>query len=312
MWNVSYTACSFVMHKKRKINERCFLYEKCIKNENENKLYNAKEVIEKYIDSCNKLRDNVSEKRLFKMKKVKEGIEGKIEYVLVEIESGRYGYASSITNKDTQKVTYEQKETDASLMKFEVAILFPKDMENKKAFKGFMFFQNYGQYGIKTETIRGLKNFLSSDYNATIWVGNISPDIFIDTMLKEENLQKICFVNNKVSIDSSDNMSFAYGKEQRIIEKIKLAPSFISKLKGYMKGNSRIFEFENKEYDDVKVELKIGERKRIIGLNNIERVSIIESLPEDLIKNGEIDRERYIKIILERTSEYMEKVICYG
>ena len=37
MWNVSYTACSFVMHKKRKINERCFLYEKCIKNENENK-----------------------------------------------------------------------------------------------------------------------------------------------------------------------------------------------------------------------------------------------------------------------------------
>ena len=79
-----------------------------------------------------------------------------------------------------------------------------------------------------------------------------------------------------------------------------------------MKGNSRIFEFENKEYDDVKVELKIGERKRIIGLNNIERVSIIESLPEDLMKNGEIDRERYIKIILERTSEYMEKVICYG
>lgn len=49
---------------------------------------------------------------------------------------------------------------------------------------------------------------------------------------------------------------------------------------------------------------------RTIGLNNIENISVIESLPDDL-KNidGDIDTSRLVEIVCKQTEEYMKKVI---
>ena len=56
----------------------------------------------------------------------------------------------------------------------------------------------------------------------------------------------------------------------------------------------------------------MGGRDRIIGLNNIENVSIIESLPDDL-KNadGDINTQRLVIIVSTQAKEYMKRVICY-
>lgn len=84
----------------------------------------------------------------------------------------------------------------------------------------------------------------------------------------------------------------------------------MSRLKGYLAGSNRIFEFENKEYDDVKICAEVGGRPRTIGLNNIENVSVIESLPDDLKDiNGDIDTSRLIEIVCKQTEEYMRKVV---
>ena len=84
----------------------------------------------------------------------------------------------------------------------------------------------------------------------------------------------------------------------------------MSRIKGYLAGSNRIFEFENKEYSDVKVNVDVGGRVRTIGLNNIENISVIESLPDDL-KNidGDIDTSRLVEIVCKQTEEYMKKVI---
>jgi hypothetical protein len=243
---------------------------------------------------------------------IAQGSDEKFNHLLMEIESGRYGYKSNITDKETQKVAYQQKETDAPLMKFYLTILVPKIIENAKVFKGFMFFQNYGQYGVKTETIRGMKKYFSEIFNSILWVGNISPEIFVETMLKAESIKKIYFVRNNISCDAVDNVRFTYGKEQRVLEKMKLTEEFISKLRGYLSGSNRIFEFESKDYNDVKLCVDMGGRDRIIGLNNIENVSIIESLPDDL-KNvdGDIITERLVSIVCVQAKEYLKRVICY-
>ena len=53
-------------------------------------------------------------------------------------------------------------------------------------------------------------------------------------------------------------------------------------------------------------------RDRIIGLNNIEIVSIIESLPDDLKKaDGDINTQRLVSIVSTQAKEYMKRVICY-
>ena len=313
MWNLSYTACSFVVREKYQNAEVADLngnFTACIEP---CQTYSG--VIDVFKDYCKKhekLLDKKEEKRLYKMDIISQGSDEKLDYLLVEIESGRYGYKSNITDKETQKVEYQQKETDAPLMKFYLTILVPKNVENAKVYKGFMFFQNYGQYGVKTETIRGMKKYFSETFDFMLWVGNISPEIFVETMLKAESIKKIFFVRNNISFDASDNVRFAYGKEQRVLEKMRLSEGFISRLRGYLSGSNRIIDFESKDYNDVKLCINMGGRDRIIGLNNIENVSIIESLPDDL-KNadGDINTQRLVTIVSTQAKEYMKRVICY-
>ena len=313
MWNLSYTACSFVVRGKYQNAEIADLngdFNTCV---GEYQTYSGViEVIKEYCKKHEKLQDKKEEKRLYRMDIISQGSDEKVEYLLVEIESGRYGYKSNITDKETQKVEYQQKETDAPLMKFYLTILVPKILEKAKVYKGFMFFQNYGQYGVKTETIRGMKKYFSEEFNRILWVGNISPEIFVETMLKTESIKKIFFVRNNISFDAADSVRFAYGKEQRVLEQMRLTEGFVSRLRGYLSGSNRIFEFENKDYNDVKLCIDMGGRNRIIGLNNIENVSIIESLPEDL-KNatGDIDTQRLVSIVSTQAKEYMKRVVCY-
>lgn len=313
MWNLSYTACSFVVRGKYQNAEIADLngdFSTCV---GEYQTYSGViEVIKEYCKKHEKLQDKKEEKRLYRMDIISQGSDEKVEYLLVEIESGRYGYKSNITDKETQKVEYQQKETDAPLMKFYLTILVPKILEKAKVCKGFMFFQNYGQYGVKTETIRGMKKYFSEEFNRILWVGNISPEIFVETMLKTESIKKIFFVRNNISFDAADSVRFAYGKEQRVLEQMRLTEGFVSRLRGYLSGSNRIFEFENKDYNDVKLCIDMGGRNRIIGLNNIENVSIIESLLEDL-KNatGDIDTQRLVSIVSTQAKEYMKRVVCY-
>lgn len=313
MWNLSYTACSFTLREKYQNNSIVDLNGEFITyNEPIVKYNGILEVLEGYCKLNKELKDKHDEKRLYRMDILKNDSYDKLNYLLIEIESGRYGFKSDITDKDTQKLKYQQKETDAPLMKFYLTVLVPKAIDGVKTNKGFMFFQNYGQYGVKTETVQGIKKMFSEQFDLTLWVGNISPEIFVETMLKAENIKKIFFVRNNISSDSADNLKFTYGKEQRVIEKIKFSENFISKLQGYLTGSNRIFEFEDKDYSDVKLSIDIGGRNRIIGLNNIENVSVIETLPDDLKNSdGDINKERLVDIVCKQAIEYMRRVICY-
>lgn len=309
MWNLSYMACSFVLKRKYKQAQRMDLWGK-FENKNSGEQYaNFFEVLSSYCSLHKSLEDNSAEKRLYRMNLIDEQQNEGLHYMLIEIESGRYGYKSEITDKDTQKVAYHQKESDAPLMKFYLTVVIPF-VKDVVVYKGFMFFQNYGQYGIKTTTVSALKEYFSNNLDSIMWVGNISPEIFVKTMMKSENIRKLYFVRNNVSRDDADNINFTYGKEQRIIERIHFTENFISRMVGYLAGGSRVFEFENKEYENVKVELDIGGRKRTIGLNNIENVSIIESLPDDIKgSDGELDKDRLVSIICTQAKEYMKHVI---
>ena len=315
MWNYSFTACSFVIKERYKDNEyRKDLYGEFSETVAPYQKYKgALDVFGAYCTNNQGLLNNEDEKRLFKVNFVSRGTNDKQNFMLIKIESGRYGFKSTITDKDTQKVSYHQKETDAPLMGFYLMLLIPKPVENTEVVKGFMFFQNYGHYGVKTETIRGMRNYFSNSFNLSLWVGNIAPEIFVEKMLKSESIKRIQFIRNNPSRDAADNLKFTYGREQRVIEKVRLSESFISKLHGYLAGSNRIFEFEEKNYDDVKVTIDVGNRERTIGLNNIERVSIIETLP-DTIKgiDGEIDTQQLVDIFCAQAGEYMKRVICHS
>ncbi len=102
MWNLSYTACSFVVREKYQNAENADLngsFTACV--EPCQTYLGVIEVLKDYCKKHENLQDKKEEKRLYKMEVISQGSNEKIDYLLVEIESGRYGYKSNITDKET-------------------------------------------------------------------------------------------------------------------------------------------------------------------------------------------------------------------
>lgn len=316
MWNLSFTACSFSMKKRYSSADFIDLNHRIIGNEKlGNREFECALDAIKYFFEINKMVVNIEdEQRLFSCNLLEEycGENEKARYLYGKISSGRYGMEYSILDSNTSKEVYKQKMKDAPMMEFYVLVVIPKDNIKTTVQKGMLFFQNIGQYGVKTETTSYMRNYFNELFDFTMWSGNISPEAFLKAVLLRENIVKLHIIKNFVSSDKSDSMAgLGYGKEERTLTKLALSEGFISKIKGFLKGGCRVFEFENKEYDDIKVDVNLGGRMRKISLSNINNLSIIEGLPDDLRDqdSGKIDEERLKNILLKNAEEYMKSMV---
>ena len=211
------------------------------------------------------------------------------------IYSGIYGSSSEIINGDTGTKVGTITSRDIVLRPFYLFIFIPKEPkcpdgteESNQLHiqKGILIFQNVGPYGIKTVTTTYMQEFFSSVFGVTIRCATISPDLFINTVIKPASIRKLVMVKNMKSVDVADNCSLGYGKEVREIANLTFSESMWSKLMDsihYVSGSkSHVFEFENQEYQTLKLDVDIGGRTRRIDLHNLDNLSIIEAIPDSL------------------------------
>ena len=52
------------------------------------------------------------------------------------------------------------------------------------------------------------------------------------------------------------------------------------------------FVIKSRGYDDISIQFKLGERTRTMRLWNIERLSIVEEIPETLVRERSVDKIR--------------------
>ena len=86
-------------------------------------------------------------------------------------------------------------------------------------------------------------------------------------------------IKNYKSGDSANNIMPGYGKETRELGRLSFNTDFwgkiINKIKSCVNGTCKLFEFEDSEYDDLKVKVDIGGRERTVSIYNIENLSMI-------------------------------------
>ncbi len=132
---------------------------------------------------------------------------------------------------------------------------------------------------------------------------------------KKESIKKISVIKNYKSSDGADNFSLGYGKEIKTYVNLNFDESKWEKIKNsmlYVSGaKNRLFEFiDGTKYDSVKATVIIGDRERIISLNNLENLSIIESLPDEIKDNsGNADKDKLIEHIKAVIKEYLEEMV---
>lgn len=234
------------------------------------------------------------------------------EYVVESgiIHSGSYGTESAITNKNSKKVVYQRSKDDADIKQFRYMIFVPKDADGKEVFKGIFLFETIGPFGVKTIFVKHLKSFFSEKYGLTMETRSISVRIFIENLLKKDKLKRVTLIKDSVSRDPADNMFFNIGREEKVYVKPVLKESWITRLLEHIDGNSNedIFEINDEVYEDIQLTFLHSGRTKTVRLNNIDKFSMIEDIPESVI-NSDNDGEKIIEYMEQTANNYASKMI---
>lgn len=311
--SLSLTACSFHLRPLYSTNEYYDLNKNITCGKNKEHTKDVFSLIKEFFKVFSSVIDDKSSKTTFRCEEISEVVDKeRYRYVYLKIKSGDYGSSSDIVNKDSDEVAYKKDANQTEERPFILYIVVPKGSKKVIAQKGIMFFQNVGGYGIKTITSNYMRKLFSDEYNIKLNFRTIVPELFIKKCVTKENLGEIIMIKNGISEDTADKTYNGYGQEVRRISKLCLSKSkwddLHRKIKFFSESKYNLFEFENNNYDDLKLKLKMGERDRIINMNNLENLSIIESIPDNIKDKGghpKIDSllEHFEKVTVEYLNE---------
>ena len=321
MFNLSLTACSFHLRKlnSKGNNEIYNLNEEIsIKDKDGNELV-FKDASEMFIDFFGEHKELIKDdtkQQSFSGNYVNDmEIETEdFEMFCFKIVSGNYGSSSDIIDGTTQAIKYKKKSSDIDTRPFYFMIVIPKDNEKVTVQKGMFIFQNVGPFGIKTITTSLMKNYFAEKFNITLKCNTISSKLFIQRVISKENIKKLVMIKNIKSSDVADNIGKGYGSEVREISKLHFTPrkwdDLMGKIRYVAGGKYNLFEFENTQYDNLKVVVDIGGRSRKISLHHLENLSIIEAIPDEIqMADGHPDFNKLVEHCKSVAAEYLEEMV---
>lgn len=320
MFNLSLTACSFIIKKNNTRNvDKIFSLNSSIRGFHEEEEFCFNDAIELFADffgSYAEIVTDVGKQQTFSCEcdlSFRDETEG-FRLLYAKVFSGIYGSSSDIIDANTKKVKFSKSSTDIDTRPFYVFVIVPKDSEEVTVQKGMLIFQNVGQFGIKTITTDYMQAHFSGNWGITLKCRTIAPDLFIKKVIRRDNIKKLVMVKNMKSTDRSDNIGIGYGKEVREIADLNFSEALwdkmFDKIRWVAGSRYNLFEFENKEYNTLKVVVDIGGRNRKIDLHNLDNLSIIEAIPDEIrMADGHPNRDMLIEYFKQVAAEYLKEMV---
>ena len=242
----------------------------------------------------------------------------KFRHMMIFAEYGESGYTASIINDTTGELKYDKPIDEATMTRINVSILVDED-GNSPVKKGFIIFQTVGNTSIKTQFIQNLKSFLKESYNTDeykykLMLDSIVPTDFVKELLSKNTINKIELIAYQQPKDKANLLedNFEFGTKKMVFSEIGKVTPLMNKISDFLDSRKKItevIEIPEFEYNDIKIELKLGNRKRMLDLGKIDKTKIKINLPED-IKNieGHADIDKLREEINELYLLYSENV----
>lgn len=320
MFNLSITACSFFLQKSNsKAGENIFDLNHPISYPTENgeeNVISVPELFEHFFRQYQAMKKDDDKQRSFHcdVSSIKELDTPDFKATYVRILSGIYGSSSEILDGESQEIKYTKTASDIETRPFFVFVVIPKDNDRVTVQKGMLIFQNVGPFGIKTLTTEYMRSFFSEYYSIAIKCRTIAPELFVNKVIRSDNIKKVHLIRNMKSADGADDFSLGYGSEVRELRGIHfdtpLGTRIMDGIRWFVGGKHRLFEFENQEYSSVKLTVDIGGRDSKIDLHNIDNLSIIESVPDDIrMADGHPNEELLVKHLRSVIQEYLSEMV---
>ncbi|ELC8348208.1 hypothetical protein AB8J26_001926 [Clostridium perfringens] len=232
------------------------------------------EIFEDYCNSRNLISCNKGIQKAVSIKM----IEIQNEMFSGLIECGNYGYCSEIKSIKTSETTHLKTNDEVEMIPFFFGGKIPKD-----SYKGLIALEKFKTFGCKTVLENDLNKFFSeSDFKFRITLHPILPEKVAKQYLRRGNICKVRLVKHSVPKSIEDAYSDKYklgefGEFEYVIKpKRNKTLSFKSEIDKYLnnqKSIRQVIEVQGLEYDNVKVEIEIGDKKRTISLNHIDKLT---------------------------------------
>jgi hypothetical protein len=195
-----------------------------------------------------------------------------------QLEMGNYGYSSHIKEISTSEITHKKTKEEAEMIPLFFHGVVPND-----AYKALIALEKFRSFGCKTILEDDLNQFFrEKDYKVKITLHPILPEKVAKQYLSRGNICRMRLVKHSIPKDIADVYKEEYatgkfGTFEYVInpKKNKYLPfkKDINKFLNNSIGLKNIIEVEGIDYDNIKVELEIGNKKRTISLNSISKLT---------------------------------------
>lgn len=225
------------------------------------------------------------------------------------VQSGSYGVEADMTNRKTLAVSYHRTEDEADVKLFRCVVYVPKDVGEIAVNKGIFVFQSIASYGVKTITVDMMKRFFSQ-LGLTLETRSVSVQVFLQKLIDQGALNKITLIRNSISPNIADNIFIATGREEKSYVKPQLRPEWLSKILGLFAqaDETDVVEIpDDEDFDDLAIQFKLGKNTRTVRLKNLDRLSIVEDIPDNVMTNR--NDSVLIDHMINTADAYRQKIV---
>ena len=315
MTNQGMLVCSFNMKKRFSRGEEN-LYSlnhqyQTDNKENSTTFENAMEMFRHFCLANATLSDDERKKKVFAIKEgtIQESQEATFRAMSFVVKSGSYGIEGDITDKVTQEIKYHRNEEEPDVKEFLCVVYIPLDVGELEIQKGILVFQSIGSYGVKTITTERMRAFFA-EIDLTFETRSVSVSAFIEKLILQGSLYKLTLIRNRLSRNGADNMLITTGREEQVYIHPTLLPEWqLKMLTMFRKADETgLIEIpESDDYDDISIQFKLGDKKRTVRLRNLDRLSIIEDIPKEIIQTR--NHDRIISYMISTADAYKEYMV---
>jgi hypothetical protein len=200
-------------------------------------------------------------------------------------QAGDYGYSNRLINIDSGKTTYKKKQSDASLIPFFFEWYLPPRQR-----KGILLSQRIGQSGVRT----ALTAIVSGEFEKLfpgykIDIVPLMPEAAIKALLKKAVLHEVRFVQNIIPSDIADRFNGTKtaqdGELEFVIRPKRKGYLNSGALLDYLSGKKTVgdlVEIESFKPDNVKAEISIDNRRRVINFGELGRLRATFDISGDM------------------------------
>lgn len=234
-------------------------------------------------------------------------------HIRVTLARGEYGVKSQFEERGSGTLRFNRETSDVEMLKFRSLIILPKGRE-----VGLLLTERVGNRGVYTAFSAGLRRAFRKRFpEYIVEVNNLAPEAALSRVLDQGEIKKIRLVRNSIPGDIADRYELNHHeRELGTFETVITAPRrhFLAKkaIKKVISGDTQVsslLEWQDANYDDLRVEVQVGRSTRTVSVSSGKTPLVTFDIDQDLLDHeGNLPDDIFYQEALKVAVELAEDV----